>query len=150
MNKIIRNLFYLLFPLLIGSIVGIIISGYIDYNTLNTPPLSPPGITFPIVWTILYILMGIAYFIYRKNYNDKKTITVYYLQLFVNALWSIIFFVLKWRFIAILWTLLLVILVVYLFILYLGQEKISAYLNIPYIAWLLFATYLTIGVYILN
>ena len=148
--KILKNIFYLIFPLVVGSIVGLVISPYIDYNTLVKPPLSPPSIVFPIAWTIIYILMGISYFIFKLNNNDDKTSIIYYLQLFVNAMWSIIFFVWKLRFFAIIWTLLLLFLVIYLFILFLKKEKISAYLNIPYILWLLFATYLTIGVYILN
>ena len=148
--KILKNIFYLIFPLVVGSIVGLVISPYIDYNTLVKPPLSPPSIVFPIAWTIIYILMGISYFIFKLNNNDDKTSIIYYLQLFVNAMWSIIFFVWKLRFFAIIWTLLLLFLVIYLFTLFLKKEKISAYLNIPYILWLLFATYLTIGVYILN
>ena len=148
--KILKNIFYLIFPLVVGSIVGLVISPYIDYNTLVKPPLSPPSIVFPIAWTIIYILMGISYFIFKLNNNDDKTSIIFYLQLFVNAMWSIIFFVWKLRFFAIIWTLLLLFLVIYLFTLFLKKEKISAYLNIPYILWLLFATYLTIGVYILN
>ena len=148
--KILKNIFYLIFPLVVGTIVGLVISPYIDYNTLVKPPLSPPSIVFPIAWTIIYILMGISYFLFKLNNDDDKTSIIYYLQLFVNAMWSIIFFVWKLRFFAIIWTLLLLFLVIYLFILFLKKEKISAYLNIPYILWLLFATYLTIGVYILN
>ena len=131
-------------------IVGLAISNHIDYTSLNQPFLSPPSIVFPIAWSIIYLLMGISYFIYRKKHNDEKTIFIYYLQLFVNALWSIIFFIWKARFFSIIWIILLLILVTYLVILFYRQEKISSYLNIPYILWLLFATYLNIGIYILN
>ena len=153
MNKknILINSFYLFFPLIIGGIVGILISNHIDYNTLVKPPLSPPGIFFPIIWSIIYLLMGISYFILKKNDNTNIIISsVYYLQLFVNALWSIIFFILKWRFISIIWIILLDILVIVMIYLFYQKDKISGYLNIPYLIWSLFATYLTIGIYILN
>lgn len=151
MNKILKNIFYIFFPLIIGGIVGFAISGNIDYNLLDKPPLAPPKIFFPIFWSIIYLLMGISYFILKNNNKDTKKIDViYYIQLFVNALWSIIFFILKWRFVSIVWIIFLDILVLYMIYLFSKEKKISAYLNIPYIVWILFATYLTIGIYILN
>lgn len=150
-NNIFRAIFQIFFPLLVGSIVGLIISNNIDYEVLRQPPLSPPSWLFPVVWSILYLLMGISYYLYNKNTGgDEKVSKIYYLQLFVNALWSIIFFVWKLRFFAIVWIIILIILVVYLFILYYRDYKFSAYLLIPYIIWLLFAAYLNIGVYLLN
>lgn len=151
MKKIITSIFYLFFPLILGSIVGIIISGNIDYTTLNQPPLAPPKILFPIVWSILYLLMGISYFLYRReNKEDLLEPIIYYSQLFINLLWSIVFFVFKWRFFSIIWILLLDIVVIYMIYLFFQKKKISAILNIPYLIWILFATYLTIGIYLLN
>lgn len=153
MNKknIWLSLFYIFFPLVMGSIIGLLISNSISYNDLVKPPLSPPSILFPIVWTIIYLLMGISYFILKKNNNDNIIIsTVYYVQLFVNLLWSIIFFVLEWRFFSIIWIILLDLLVILMIYLFSKKEKISAYLNYLYLAWILFATYLTIGIFILN
>lgn len=150
MKKKIITLFQLFLPIILGSIIGFITKDYIDYNTLNKPPISPPSILFPIMWSIIYLLMGISYYIYRKNNNHKITSIVYYLQLFVNLLWSIIFFVLKWRLISIIWIILLDIAVILTMYLFYKKEKISTYLNIPYLIWILFATYLTIGIYILN
>lgn len=145
------NLFYLFFPLIIGGIVGFIISGNIDYEYLVKSPFSPPKILFPIVWSIIYLLMGISYFVLKRNTRDTNDeVKVYYLQLFVNALWSIIFFVLKWRFIAVVWIVLLDVIVIYMFRLFYKKVKLSAYLNLLYIVWILYATYLTIGIYILN
>lgn len=144
------NLFRIFFPLVLGGIVGIAINKYMDYNFLIKPPFAPPSVFFPIAWSIIYLLMGISYYLYRKDYNDEKTIVVYYLQLFVNALWSFIFFIWKMRLLSVFWIILLDILVIWLFILSLRQKKIAAYLNILYILWILFATYLTIGIYILN
>lgn len=145
------NLFYIFFPLIIGGILGFIISGNIDYQNLVKPPLAPPKILFPIVWSIIYLLMGISYFILKRNVQDTNYESkIYYLQLFINALWSIIFFLFKWRFVSVLWIILLDILVIYMFYLFYKKIKLSAYLNILYIIWILFATYLTIGIYILN
>lgn len=145
------NLFYLFFPLLVGVIIGLITSNSIQYSELIKPPLAPPSILFPIVWTILYLLMGISYFILKNtNLYTEKESKIYYLQLFINAMWSIIFFVFKWRLFAVIWIILLVISVIYMIYLFYQKTKLSAYLNIPYLIWILFATYLTIGIYILN
>lgn len=149
-NNFIKNMFFLFFPIFLGSIVGLIISSSIDYDLLIKPLLSPPGYIFPIVWSIIYILLGLSYYLFKTKEDNEEISKTYYLGLFVNLLWSIFFFVLKWRFFTIIWTILLLILVIKLFILYLKNNELSAYLNIPYLLWLVFATYLTIGVYILN
>ncbi len=148
--KNIKNFFRIFFPLIIGGIVGVIIKNHIDYSLVEKPPFSPPKLAFPIAWSILYLLIGISYYLYRKNNNDKQTIKIYYIGLFFNALWSIIFFVLKLRLTSIFWIIALLLLTIVLFINYKKQNKISAYLLIPYILWLTYATYINIGVYILN
>ena len=150
-KNIFINFFYLFFPLIIGIIVGILISNDINYNNLIQPQLAPPSIVFPVVWSILYLLMGISYYILKKKNNTNIIISsIYYTQLFVNALWSIIFFNLEWRFFAIVWIIILDILVTIMIYLFSKKDKIAGYLNIPYLIWILFATYLTIGIYILN
>jgi len=149
--KLLKNLFYIFFPLIIGISTSILTSGSINLNELKQPPLSPPSILFPIVWTILYLLIGISYYLYKKNtYIDKTETIIYYAQLLVNALWSIIFFTLKLRFFSIIWILILVILIYLLITLFIQKYKPSAYLLIPYLIWCIFATYLTIGIYLLN
>ena len=146
-----KNLFYLFFPIVIGSLVGWFISGYIDYTTLAKPPFAPPKIIFPIAWTIIYLLLGISYYLLNKNSDVTPTERrIYYLQLFVNYLWSFIFFVFKFRLLAVLWIILLDILVYYMLYLFYKKYKLSAYLNIIYLIWITFATYLTIVIYILN
>ena len=150
MKKFLVKAYYLLLPIILGSIVGLLISNSIDYNLLNKPPLSPPKIFFPIAWTIIYILMGIAYLIYKNKEMGRENNTIYYIQLFVNLIWSIIFFVFKWRFISILWIILLDILIILTMKHLKKYSNISFYLFIPYILWCLFATYLTIGIFILN
>ena len=151
MNKVLKFIKSILIPVVIGGIVGFLISNFIDYNIINKPPLSPPSIVFPIIWTILYILMGKSYGILKtKELIDDETNMIYYTQLLVNVTWPIVFFVFKWRFVSILWIILLLILVVYMTIKFYRKSKIAGLLQIPYILWTIFATYLTIGVYILN
>lgn len=151
MNKLGIYIRSILLPVLGGAIVGIITSQSIDYNALKQPPLAPPSALFPIVWTILYILMGVSYGILKsKEQTDKDVDLIYYGQLIVNYLWSFIFFVFKWRFLAILWIILLAVLVVIMITRFYGKDKTAGLLQIPYLLWVLFATYLTIGVYVLN
>lgn len=151
MNKIWIYIKSILIPVAVGGIVGFITSKFIDYETLVKPPLAPPGVAFPIVWTILYILMGVSYGIVKSNkQTDSQIDFIYYLQLGVNALWSIFFFVFKWRLFSVAWILLLALLILSMIKQFLKKNKVAGLLQLPYIAWVLFATYLTIGVYILN
>lgn len=151
MKKLRKKLFYILFPLIVGSIIGFITSNHIDYSTLNMPPLSPPSIIFPIVWTIIYLLMGISFSLFKqKNQNNTLVDYIYYLQLFVNAIWPVIFFRCKFYFLSLLWIVLLFIFVLWLYNLYKKKENISAYLLLPYLIWLLYAFYLNAGIYLLN
>ncbi len=151
MSKFKTYLKSILVPVILGGIVGILISSSMDYNSLNTPPLSPPGILFPIIWTILYILMGVSYGILKyNNLVDEKINQIYYLQLFVNLLWPIFFFVFKWRLFSIMWIILLVILIGTMIYRFYQKNKVSALIQIPYLIWSIFATYLNIGIYLLN
>ncbi len=152
MKKIITNIFYLFLPIILGSIVGLIINNFIDYQNLTLPLFSPPKVFFPIAWSIIYLLMGLSYYIFKKKitYNTTYISKIYYLELLINLLWSIIFFVFKWRFISIILIILLDILVYILIKLFSTRVKLSSYLNYFYLGWILFATYLTIGIYILN
>lgn len=141
----------ILVPVILGGIVGFIISGFIDYDSLILPIFSPPSIVFPIVWTILYILMGVSYGILDSNsLVDSEINFIYYLQLFFNYLWSIIFFVFKWRLFAFFWIILLVFFVILMAVKFYAKNKVAGLLQIPYIIWTLFATYLNFFVYLLN
>lgn len=141
----------ILVPVLVGGIVGIIISNYMDYTLLIRPNFAPPAIVFPIAWTILYILMGISYAILKTNgLTDDKITTIYYSQLFVNALWPIFFFVFNWRLFSFLWILLLIILVFLMIKEFYKKNKIAGLLQIPYLIWIIFASILNLSVYLLN
>lgn len=138
-------------PLIVGGLVGLIISKSIDYNSLVKPFLAPPSILFPIMWTILYILMGVSYGILKsKDLNDSKIKFIYYLQLVVNGLWFIFFFTFKWRLFAFVWILLLDVLVIIMIYRFFSKNKCSGLLQIPYLTLILFATYLNLAIYILN
>lgn len=150
MKEKIKNAFYIFLPIICGSIIGLIINKYIDYKYLNQPPLSPSSLTFPIAWSIIYLLLGVSYYLYKKRKNDSNLNSFYYFQLLVNYLWSILFFVFKLRLLSIVWIILLDYLVIMVMKKYYKYNKYSTYLLIPYLAWDIFATYLTIGIYILN
>ena len=151
MRNIFRKAFYLFLPVVLGALVGFIISNNIDYNTLVKPALSPPSWLFPVMWTIIYLLMGISYYRIKEYNNSTLTIDViYYSQLAINLLWSIIFFVFKLRLFASVWIILLDIVVVFMICLFWKKDRLSVYLNLLYLGWILFATYLTIGIYLLN
>lgn len=149
--KIKNYLISILIPVLVGVVVGYITAPFMDYNTLEKPFLSPPGILFPIVWTILYTLMGVSYGILKnKGLINQEIDFIYYLQLGINALWSIIFFVLKWRLFAFFWILLLIICVIIMIIRFYAKDKNAGVLQIPYLLWILFASYLNLAFYLLN
>ena len=137
--------------LLSGAAIGLLTSGSMDFDMLKKPPLSPPAILFPIVWTILYVLMGVSYGLVKdRSTPDSTDSLVYYLQLGVNLLWPVAFFVLKWRLFAFFWLLLLDALVIIMALRFCRKDKTAGRLQIPYTIWVLFATYLNFGVWILN
>ncbi|MBQ9314785.1 MAG: tryptophan-rich sensory protein [Clostridia bacterium] len=151
MNKVSIWIRSILIPLLTGILISIIISPYMDYGTLIQPAFAPPGFLFPIVWTILYILMGVSDGVLRSNELDvKQTNLIYYLQLFFNAMWSIIFFVLKWRLLAFVWIIILLILIVIMIIKFYEKNRVAGLLQIPYLVWVAFASYLNLTIYLLN
>lgn len=141
----------ILIPVLMGILISLIIAPSMDYGTLIQPSFAPPAFLFPIVWTILYILMGVSDGILRSNgLNTRQTDLIYYWQLFFNALWSILFFVLKWRFIAFLWIIVLLILIINMIKRFYRQNQVAGLLQIPYLLWVAFATYLNYTIYLLN
>ena len=147
MKEKIKNLLYIFGPLLLGGLVGLLTKNSMEYNILIKPPFSPPAITFPIVWSILYLLIGISYYLFRK---DNERINLYILNLVFNFTWPFFFFTFRWYFFSLLWILILDISLVFLIKEFYNKKRISAYLLIPYLVWLIIATYLNIGIFILN
>ena len=122
------------------------------YKALRQPPLAPPGWVFPVVWTILFVLMGVgaAMVFLSGSSSKKKPIAIYGLQLTVNFFWTILFFLLEARLFAFFWLLLLLGLAVWMAVSFARVNKTAGLLQIPYILWLLFAGYLNLSVYLLN
>lgn len=142
-------------PLGIGAVSGFITKdGMKSFETLNKPPLSPPGWLFPIVWTILYTLMGISSWLVLTSGAEKeeveKAMKVYGYQLAVNFLWPTFFFNLQWHLFAFGWLALLWGLVLWMIRLFGRISKAAGRLNWPYLGWLTFAGYLNLGIWLLN
>lgn len=139
--------------LAVGALSGLSsMDGMKEFAELKQPPLSPPGWLFPVVWTVLYTLMGIsAARVYLEGGEEARpALIIYAVQLIVNALWTPIFFELELRLVAFVWLLLLIGLVIYMITLFRKVDRTAAYLQIPYLAWLIFAAYLNFGVFVLN
>ena len=143
----------LLIPSLVGLISGLLSMGGIKaFDLLNKPPLTPPGFIFAIIWPILYILMGISsYLVYEENaYQSSCCLKIYAINLFVNFLWSPLFFGLGLRLFSLIWIILLDIVVIYMILCFYKVNKKAAYYQIPYLVWIIFATYLNLFFYLLN
>ena len=147
-----KLLISIIIPIFLGSIVGFLTSSSNNYNDIIQPSFAPPGILFPIVWTILYILMGISsYIVSESNSFDKdSSLAIYVIQLVVNLLWSFLFFTFKWYLFSFLWIILLITLVIIMIKKFFNISKISAYIQIPYLLWLIFAGILNFSIYLLN
>ncbi len=140
----------------VGGLSALLTKNNMDlYETIQTPPLSPPSILFPIVWTFLFILMGIsAAMIYQHFRKDPSgvfiALTIYAVSLFFNFWWSIIFFNGRMFLFSFIWIILLWFSILLTILHYKRYDKTAAYLQIPYLLWVAFAAYLNIGIYILN
>ena len=150
-EKIKTYAFSILIPLVLGAIVGVLTTRTMHYENLEKPPLSPPAFLFPVAWSILYTLMGISHGILKWNrLSTPNSEALYYAQLIVNLLWPIFFFSLEWRLFAFVWIVLLDVLVAIMTVMFYRRQKTAGLLQIPYCAWLLFATYLNLATYLLN
>ena len=142
-------------PLAVGFLASLLTRQSMQmFSTLNKPPLSPPAILFPIVWTILYTLMGIGFYLVITSDGDeediKKAIRVYGIQLIVNFLWPTFFFNFQWYLFSFIWLVFLWVLVIVMLIRFSKVSKTAAFINIPYLIWLTFAAYLNLGIFLLN
>lgn len=124
-----------------------------DFERLTKPPLAPPGWLFPVVWTVLFILMGIAsYLVATSNqpYKSRSALLVYGVQLIFNFLWSLIFFNLNAYTFAFIWLIILWLLIFLTLRMFYNISKPAGLLLIPYLIWVTFAGYLNLGIAILN
>ena len=155
MKKFIQLIIFLAIPFLVTSIATLNTSAGDSYSSFNNPAFAPPAIVFPIVWTILYLLMGISsYLIYSttttNNAKKFKALTVYGVQLILNAIWPFIFFNLQMFLLAYILILIMIALVIYMIYLFYDISKVSAYLQLPYLIWLGFASILNLAIFMLN
>lgn len=154
-NRRFINALLIVTPLLVGVAALILTKDMsAEYEQLQSPLLSPPSAVFPIVWTILYLLMGIsAALIYSKpDYLENRTtgLTLHIAQLVLNFFWSMIFFNLGKYYFAFVWLIILWLVVFSMMLNYRTISKTAFFLNVPYIVWLTFAGYLNLGFAILN
>ena len=151
LKKLITAIFI---PLAVGGLSAYLTrNSMAEFDTIVKPPLSPPGWLFPIVWTILFVLMGIAsYFVATSNkpYKSATALKFYGLQLIFNFFWSIIFFGLDAYLFAFIWIIILLLLIIITTILFYSIDKRAGLLMIPYILWVAFATYLNFAIFLLN
>jgi len=125
------------------------------YDVLKKPALSPPAMLFPIVWTLLYILMGVSsariYLLKSSNsFEVMDTLLNYALQLVLNFFWPIIFFNIQTFLFAFLWLVVLWCFIIKMIFRFSRLDTIAAYLQIPYLLWVTFAGYLNFMIYLLN
>lgn len=142
----------ILIPLAVGTMSALFSGNMSSYSILNKPAFSPPGFIFPVVWTILYILMGASsYIVYFSNSSNKsKALLLYCIQLFFNFCWSIIFFGLDLFLFAFIWLIALIFIIIIMIRQFLIVNPLSAYLQIPYLIWCIFAAYLNFSIFLLN
>lgn len=150
-DKLLRSI---ALPLAVGGASALIsMDAMQNFSSLNQPPLSPPAWLFPLAWSILYVLMGIASYLVLvsdKPARAKTALTVYGVQLFFNFFWSIIFFNFEAYLFAFIWLIILWVLIIVNTVLFFGINKTAGFLMIPYILWVTFAAYLNLAIYLIN
>ena len=142
-------------PLIVGIVAGLLTRNSMEvFSVVEKPPLAPPAWLFPVVWTILYALMGISSYIVltsdASQEEIKSAMQLYAYQLVVNFLWPTFFFNFGWYLFSFLWLILLWVLVFLMIRKFYDINRIAAYLNVPYLVWLTFAGYLNAGIWLLN
>ena len=142
-------------PLVVGGLAALLTSGSMDlFEMVEKPPLSPPGWLFPVAWTILYILMGVAsYLVWQTTGSPRlrqQALRLYGLQLVVNFVWPLLFFNLQWYVVAFLWLVLLWVLILLTLLAFRRLSPVAGWLLVPYLLWVTFAGYLNLGIAILN
>lgn len=150
-KSLIKNL---AIPLLVGAIAGFLTNADVKEFTATAkqPFFAPPGWVFPVVWTILYILMGFSAYIIENTSSSRKkrALTVYYIQLFFSFVWSFIFFSAGNYLLAFIWIILLWVLIIATILEFKMIKTRAAYFLIPYLIWVTFAAILNFSVYLLN
>lgn len=150
-----RFLISISIPLLIGGLSALITSGNMDiYSSIVRPPLSPTSWVFPVVWSILYFLMGVSlYLVWNSDASEnekRRAFLLFVIQLFLNFIWSPIFFNKQWFLFAFVVLVFLWVVTLLMIISFYKISKPAGLLQIPYLLWLTFAGYLNFAIYLLN
>ena len=141
----------ILLTFLIGTFFSwFIIKNFNSFENLNKP-FNIPSFIFPLVWTILYFLMGISYYLIDTNSSDNKDEKyIYWLQLIINSIWPLLFFGFDLLLLSFIWIIILIIMVLIMIIKFYKINKTASLIQIPYLLWIIFAAYLNFSIYILN
>ena len=151
-NKYSSFLIVLLITFLASAIGGYITNTFKEpwYSELNLASFNPPSWIFAPVWTTLYIFMSVAVWNIWNRFKSKKILKIYFIHLFFNASWSVVFFGFHQIFLAFIILILILIFIIYLMILYYKLNKLSFYLMVPYLLWSSYAFVLNFFIIILN
>ncbi len=154
-SQILKLIVAILLPLGVGGFSGMFTSEAIPgwYATLNQPSFNPPNWIFGPVWTMLYLLMGVSLYLIWKQEKSKErnlAILVFIVQLVFNFAWSFLFFYFNNIGLALVEIILLWLSIVTMLVLFYKIKPLAAYLNIPYLMWVSFATALNLGYFLLN
>ena len=151
-NKYLSLILLLLLTFCASAIGGFTTASFKEpwYSEILKPSFNPPSWVFSPVWTTLYIMMSVSIWRIWYKYFDTKILKIYFLHLFFNASWSIVFFGFHQIGLALLNLIIIVIFIVILTNLYFRLDKISAYLMIPYLLWSIYALVLNFSIYIIN
>ena len=156
MRKPIRLIVAVLLPVLVGAVSGLFTASSVKtwFVTLNKPSFNPPSYVFAPVWTTLYIMMGVAFYLVWVSVTDKaqqhKAMTVYFIQLFLNFCWSFIFFYKQRPDLAFIDIVFLWISIVATLVLFYRISKPAGWLLVPYLLWVSFASALNYAIWQLN
>uniref|UniRef100_A0A7C2K3E2 Tryptophan-rich sensory protein n=1 Tax=candidate division WOR-3 bacterium TaxID=2052148 RepID=A0A7C2K3E2_UNCW3 len=155
MPKWLKLLVSIAIPLVVGFIGSLFTSSSVNtwYKEINRPSFTPPNWLFAPAWTLLFVLIGLAfYLVWLNNFGDNKTLVIgiFVLQLSLNLLWSLLFFGLRSPLLALIEIIVLWFAILLNMILFFRVSKVAGYLLVPYILWVTFATALNLGVYLLN
>lgn len=146
------NIKLLIFCIIITFFIGSFFSLFTSpamYENLNKS-IAVPKIAFPVVWSILYLLMSISLYLILQKSKNNKAIQLYFTQLIFNSLWTLIFFGFKLYFLSFIWILILTIMIVIMTYEFYHLSKIASFINIPYLLWVIFASYLNLTILLLN
>lgn len=147
MKEKLKNIFIFLMPAIVG-LVSTLFMNKDFFDTVNQPSFAPPKILFPIVWTILYLLMGVS--LYRMYKINKKKTLIFGIQLALNMLWVILFFGFNLFLVSFIELIILDIVIIYIILDYYSYDKISSLVLVPYLLWSCFASYLNWAIFLLN